>query len=194
MGKLGILSDTFETIQEEAEKGVKTAASQLSGKPPKGQAVNQQGQAQSNSQKQGGVGAAVVQAVRNQITGGGPGGQVAPEAQAPAKEQEGKQETESFVKDLYGDAKPVSNEEAAKKEAEDAQKTEALRQQLHGEYYQKLITPEKRPEEAQKEQERASERVERLEMEGLQEEKKKKEKEKPLPQEAKKTEAPMGAG
>ncbi len=130
--------------------------------------------------------------------------------QAPVQDKD----TQDFVKELYGasDEKPPEQqkEKAAtqqqqqtaidmaeanpEKTPEELQKMMALRQQLHGEYYQKLTTAQKRPEEAQEDQERASERVERLKMEDLQEEQKKKEKAKPLPQEARKTEAPMGAG
>ncbi len=129
--------------------------------------------------------------------------------------------TESFVNDLYGvTTKPpeaqaavqtqVQNAEKPKtqqqkaferiaalyptKSHEEIQKMVSMEQEAQNEYYQKLTTPVKRPEEAQEEQERASERVERLKMEDLQEEKKKKEKAKPIPQEATKTEAPMGAG
>ncbi len=129
----------------------------------------------------------------------------------PEMAEKTKKENADFVKELYGASssqkpKPeqtnnpqqqlATNMTAAnpEKTPEELQKMISLRQQLHGEYYQKLTTAQKRPEEAQEDQERAAERVERLGMEDLQETQKKKEKAKPLPQEAKKTEAPMGAG
>lgn len=128
-----------------------------------------------------------------------------------------KKANEDFVKELYGagsDQKPVEQpkvntatteqqkaaikmaEENPDKSPEDIQKMIALRQQLHGEYYQKLITPQGRPEEVQEKQEREADRMERLGMEDLQEKKKEEEKKKPIAvlQQERKTEAPMGAG
>ncbi|MBI2465391.1 hypothetical protein HYV64_04580 [Candidatus Shapirobacteria bacterium] len=152
MNKLGIIGDTLEVLQEEAKRGVKTAASQITGRQPKNK-----------------------------------------QPKAP-KEGEDKKD---FVQDLYGgNVKPLTNEQVAKKEMEDKQKEETLRQKLHGEYYQKLISPQKRPQEAQEGQERAAERVERLGMEDLQKKKEDEEKKKPIAvaQAERKTEAPLGAG
>lgn len=140
-----------------------------------------------------------------------PGAQAVPQVAQKPEElmEEAKKENANFVKELYGatpNPKPQEVKNPQQQEAinmaeknpgktpEEIQQMMALRQQLHGEYYQKLTHPVKRQEEAQEEQERAAERTERLKMEDLQEEQKKKEKAKPLPQEAKKTEAPMGAG
>lgn len=61
----------------------------------------------------------------------------------------------AFIKGLYGEAAPVSEEEKQKKELEDKQKAEALKQRLHSEYYQKLVHRPKAPEE------RPAEKVER---------------------------------
>lgn len=113
------------------------------------------------------------------------------------KPQKAKAEKKDFVQDLYGgDVKPLTDEEVAKKEIEDKQRKEALLQKLHGEYYQNLTAPTKRPEEAKVEQEREAERMERLKMEDLQEKKKEEEKKKPIAvlQAERKTEAPLGAG
>ncbi len=123
---------------------------------------------------------------------------------------------QDFVKELYGappnqkpaeqpkDKAATDQQKAAiemaeanpNKSPEEIQKMMSLKQQLHREYYQKLTTPQGRPEEVQKEQEREAERVERLKMEDLQENKKKEEKKKPIAvlQQERKTEAPMGAG
>jgi len=62
------------------------------------------------------------------------------------------------------------------KQMEDQQQLQALRQRLHSEYYQKLITPTPKPEE----NERPAERVERLEMQDLEEEKKKEQEKTPI--------------
>lgn len=134
----------------------------------------------------------------------------------PEIAEKAKKDNTDFVKELYG-ASPAQKPPEQKSEKaptqqqqqtiemakdnpnatpEEIQKMVALRQQLHGEYYQKLITPVKRPEEAQEDQEREADRMERLGMEDLQEKKKEDEKKKPIAvlQQERKTEAPMGAG
>lgn len=129
--------------------------------------------------------------------------------------EKAKKDNTDFVKEMYGatpNQKPVEQKsekptqqqqqtiDLAKENPnatpEEIQKMVVLRQQLHGEYYQKLITPVKRPEEAQKEQEREADRMERLGMEDLQEKKKEDERKKPVAvlMQERKTEAPMGAG
>lgn len=126
-----------------------------------------------------------------------------------------KQANEDFVKGLYEptpdqkpqqpkEKEPTQQQKAAIEMAKDnpnatpeeIQKMVALRQQLHGEYYQKLTTAQGRPEEAQEKQEREADRMERLGMEDLQEKKKEEEKKKPIAvlMQERKTEAPMGAG
>ena len=139
--------------------------------------------------------------------------------QKPPQErvEKAKKENADFVKELYGaepNQKPpeqpkentaaIEQQKAAQKMAEenpdkspeDIQKMMSLRQHLHGEYYQQLITKKGRPEEVQEEHEREAERMERLGMEDLQEKKKEDEKKKPISvlQQERKTEAPMGAG
>lgn len=121
--------------------------------------------------------------------------------QKPPKEMAGKAKKDNadFVKELYGatpNQKPPEQAQNPQKSPEEIQQMMALRQKLHGDYYQKLITPNSRPEEAQQEQEREQERMERLKMEDLQEKKKEDEKKKPIAvlQAERKTEAPLGAG
>lgn len=128
--------------------------------------------------------------------------------EALAKNMQGGQKdqaNEQFVKELYGASKssetpanlPKEVQQAqTPKSLEEQQKMQGLRQQLHGEYYQKLTTPIKRQEEAQKEQERASERVERLEMQDLQKKQEDDKKKKPIAvtNAANKTESQPGAG
>lgn len=131
--------------------------------------------------------------------------------------EKAKKDNTDFVKELYGASpnqkppeQPKENTTATQQQKtaiemakehpnatpEEIQKMVALRQQLHGEYYQKLITPQGRPEEVQEKQEREADRMERLGMEDLQEKKKEEEKKKPIAvlQQERKTEAPMGAG
>ena len=135
--------------------------------------------------------------------------------QKPPQEmaEKAKKENVDFVKELYGasDQKPKSEQannpqqESTKKMTEanpgktpeEIQKMMSLRQQLHQQtYYQKLTTAQKRPEEVQEDQERAAERIKRLEMEDLQKKKEDEKKKKPIAvsQAERKTEAPLGAG
>ncbi len=134
------------------------------------------------------------------------------EQQLPDMSTQGQQENADFVKELYARTEkppfPSASENpsqalAQKKAMENPQKSPqeiqemvALRQKLQSEYYQRLTTPTKRPQEAQVEQERASDRMERLEMEDAQKKKKQEEKKKPIAvsQAERKTEAPMGSG
>ncbi len=133
---------------------------------------------------------AAVKTVASQI-----GIEVKERQQKPPQEmaEKSKKENTDFVKELYGAA---PNQKPPGKSPEEAQEIAELRQQLHGEYYQKLITPQGRPEEVQEKQEREADRMERLGMEDLQEKKKDEEKKKPIAvlQQERKTEAPMGAG
>lgn len=134
----------------------------------------------------------------------------------PEMDAASKQANEDFVKELYGatpdqkppeqpkEKAPTQQQKAAIEMAkenpnatpEEIQKMVALRQQLHGEYFQKFITPQGRPEEVQEEHEREADRMERLGMEDLQLKKKEEEKKKPIAvlMQERKTEAPMGAG
>ena len=69
-----------------------------------------------------------------------------------------KAETEELVKGLYAKSKPgnqTAQTPQSVKEADDKQKLERLRQELHGQYYQKLVNRPKPKEE------RPAEKVER---------------------------------
>lgn len=86
-----------------------------------------------------------------------------------------KEETKTFVKDLYGGEKPqISSEELQKKELEEKQQKEALRQCLHSEYYQRLTNPPKPKEE------RPAEKVEKEKKQEMQELQEKEAKKPPL--------------
>lgn len=73
------------------------------------------------------------------------------QANPPLQDQSNK----DFLKDLYGNAPPVSQDEIKQKELEDKQKSEALAQRLHSEYYSALVNRPKAQEE------RPAEKVER---------------------------------
>lgn len=97
-----------------------------------------------------------------------------PEAELKSQEQ-----TREFVKNLYAyssgeDAPPMPDMDS--KNAEDEKHLAKLRQILHSEYYQKLITRQKTMEEVEK----PAERIERLEEQDLQKKEEKKQKKKPI--------------
>ena len=92
--------------------------------------------------------------------------------------QSSQDEKKDFVKDLYGDAPSISQEEIQRKELEDKQKVEVLSQRLHGEYYQRLVSPPKAKED------RPAEKVEREQQEEKWELEKKEAKKPKLPRSA----------
>lgn len=109
--------------------------------------------------------------------------------QTEAKPQQSPDQAE-FLKGLYGPSEKKEEKKSKEtlelidhnkdKTPEEQQKILQLRNQLHSQYYQRLTTSQPRPEEARKDQESASDRMERLKMEDLEEKKKKEEKKKPI--------------
>lgn len=168
MGKMGVIGESIELIQEEAEKGLKTAAQQITGKT---QGQQKGSQTQSNKQQ-----AASTQTQKPPVDQGKPAENVPAdlkqlETQTQAQTQD---PTKTFVKALYGSTPEITQADIEKKKLEDKQKEETLRQQLHGQYYQNLTKPQKQQEE------RAQEKIGREEEEKkealvLEEQKKKKE-------------------
>lgn len=175
MGKMGPIGEALEMLQEETEKGLKTAVQQITGKAQNQQAGgiqvkqpfgNAQGKQAPTAQK-----AAVVAQTQQ-----APSDQAKPREDVPPDlkqvETQAKEEKKTFLKGLYGATPEITQAEVEKKKLEDKQKEEALRQQLHSQYYQSL-TKSSRDEE-----ERPQEKIEREEeekkMAELQEEEEKK--------------------
>lgn len=167
---MGAIGEAFETIVEETEKGVQTAQQQITGKPANQQATNPQVAQQAQKTQQAAAAAAVQQPASDQAKPLDEAAHIDTKQPDTQKSDEKK----SFLKGLYGETPEVTQAEVEQKKLEDIQKEERLRQQLHGQYYQKLTTPQQQPEE------RPQEKVEREEEEkkealALEEEKKQKE-------------------
>lgn len=157
--KVGPIGEALEILQEETEKGLKTAAAQITGKTAGQTHTKQtqqaaQGQASQNANQQSPVADAAA---------GMP-------SESTSANQPQDDSSKQFVADLYGgNTQTVTEVEIKQKELEDKQKEEALRQRLHSEYYQRLTTPTKR---------QAPQAAEKIEMEKKEEEQKKLEEEK----------------
>lgn len=154
-----VLGGAFEMLQEEAKITGKSAVQQITG------VSDPSSQSSSGQAKKGGQGTneKAVQAPAQQPLG--------------AEQQNSEQQTKEFVKELYeSEEPPITQDQAAQKEMEDKQKMEALRQRLHSEYYQQLTQRPKTQEEA----ERPAEKVERQEMEDLQQKQEEDKKKQPI--------------
>ena len=159
--KIGAIGEALEIFQEEAEKGLSTAKQQITGKKP-GQAGQTQAQQQGNQAAQ-----QQPPPIADQTAANLP-------SESIGSNQPQDDSSKQFIQDLYGGkASSITEEEIQQKELEDKQKQEALRQKLHREYYEKLVTPAKQKEP------RIQEKIEQEEEEkkqaiALEEEKKKK--------------------
>lgn len=188
MGKVGPIGEALEVLQEEVEKGISTAKQQITGKgqkpfggtggsprgltprgkQPFGQAQGKQGQ-QTSSQSQ----------PQKPSDQGKPSEDLTADLKQAAEVADTSQEeTKTFLKGIYGSTPELTEAEIKKKELEDKQKQETLRQQLHGQYYQRLTTPSKPQEE--RPQEKSQREEEEKEMAELKEEEEEKKKELPI--------------